>query len=157
MGNIDTAAQTWLRVDEVPHLLRIPGLGLEVGLEHEPLRDERHYTVEREIEPVSINLHDNFERPQIPADLLRDLRLLDLDGDLATIGQPSPVDLRNACTRPRLSLHQPLALLTGKTNAKNLLGPLTPEVAADDLLDVVPAGLRRIVELSTSGVSYFHF
>ena len=53
--------------------------------------------------------------------------------------------LRNTRTRPGRPLHHALALLATKAHAKDLLDALA-KILTDDLLDLGPAILRRIVE-----------
>ena len=145
-------------------------LVLEVGLEHKALRDVGDKLVIRHVEPSWVYPGNDPNRksaraaqgepvealeegvqvvpesPEIPPDLVRDLPLLHLDRDLATVRQPRPVYLRHARAGPRRPLHHALALLSAEADAKHRLDAAAAKVLADDARDRGPRVLRRVVE-----------
>ncbi|GJC97202.1 hypothetical protein ColKHC_06028 [Colletotrichum higginsianum] len=146
LGHVDPAAQALLRLYELAHRLRVLGLIQKVRLELQPLRDKGHEAVQRQIEPFAVDPGDRLERPQIPADLLGDLALLDLDGHLAAVREAGPVHLRDAGTRPGAPLHDALALLAAEADAEDLFDAPAPKILADDGFNVAPVVLRGVVK-----------
>ena len=77
--------------------------------------------------------------------MLHNFPFLDLDGDLSTILQTSPMNLSNTRTSPSSPLHHTFVRFPSKRNPEDLLGRLA-EVLTNDLLHILPVILRRIIE-----------
>lgn len=56
------------------------------------------------------------------------------------------MDLGNTRTSSRSALHQPLSFFASKADTEDLLDTPAAEVLSDDLLDITPLVLRRIVK-----------
>ena len=103
--DVDAAAEAGLAGDEAGHGLGVVGLVLKVGLEREALADIGDEAVEGNVEDAAVDPGDDLEGPEVPLQLLGDLALLDLDSDLAAVGQARPVHLGDTGAGAGAPLH----------------------------------------------------